>query len=227
MKKLKQNLLLLLILLLFFVSLGFYFYPDEKLSFKGLDFIPLNTTAIYLYDSDFGDSKFTIDKKGNNYTWTFTGDDFHYVQDLIINEKGLFVKRTEQKIDVILWITKEGEYTYDRPLLRLPFPITIGEKWKWEGKQFNEDNLEQDVWVTGEVIGKETIEVPAGKFETVKVRTLLKTSGDTKNRITEWYSKNTGLVKMLIQIEGGGMMGFLRDLLGYGEIVFELQKIKK
>jgi hypothetical protein len=35
------------------------------------------------------------------------------------------------------------------------------------------------------------------------------------------------MIKAKIIIEGGGVMGFLRDILGYGTIEFELKEIRK
>ena len=35
------------------------------------------------------------------------------------------------------------------------------------------------------------------------------------------------MVKMRVIIEGGGMLGFARDVLGYGTIDFELKEIQK
>ena len=59
------------------------------------------------------------------------------------------------------------------------------------------------------------------------MKLLLETSNGTKNVLTEWYAKDLGMVKMLVSIEGGGMLGFARDILGYGTITFELKEIKK
>jgi len=43
---------------------------------------------------------------------------------------------------------------------------------------------------------------------------------------TVLYAKDFGMVKMLVSIEGGGMLGFARDILGYGTITFELKEIR-
>ena len=68
--------------------------------------------------------------------------------------------------------------------------------------------------------------LPLGKFEALIVETSLETSNGTKNIMTEWYAKDIGMVKMQVSIEGGGMLGFARDILGYGTIEFELKEIR-
>lgn len=69
--------------------------------------------------------------------------------------------------------------------------------------------------------------VKAGIFEAIKVETIVRSPSGAKNIINEWYSQNIGLVKVKIIIEGGGLMGLIRDLLGYGEIDFELKEIRR
>jgi len=83
------------------------------------------------------------------------------------------------------------------------------------------------VKVTGKVLGKEFVTTDAGRFETIKIESLIEGSSDLKNRVTEWYAEGIGLIKVKAIIEGGGMMGFLRDILGYGTIEFELKEIRK
>jgi hypothetical protein len=82
------------------------------------------------------------------------------------------------------------------------------------------------VKVTGKVLGKEVVETDAGRFEAVKLESLVEGSSDLKNRVTEWYVEGIGLIKAKVIIEGGGIMGFVRDLLGYGIIEFELKEIR-
>ena len=101
-----------------------------------------------------------------------------------------------RKIKLLLFITKEGKYVYDKPLLRIPFPVQIGQEWRWDGKEFINDET-HTVNLKGKATKIETITTPAGKFETLKVETSLETSEGTKNILTEWYAKDLGMVKML------------------------------
>jgi hypothetical protein len=64
----------------------------------------------------------------------------------------------------------------------------------------------------------------AGKFAAIKIESIIETSDNTKNNITEWFSGRIGMVKMHLSIQGG-VMAFVRNVLGYGDIDFELLKI--
>jgi len=152
-------------------------------------------------------------------------DDFKYIQKLDINEKGVFIHETYKKIKVMLIITKEGSHTYDKPLLRMPFPLSVGQEWKTEGIEI-EDDERSNVVVTGKVLDEEEVTTPAGKYKALKIKTHMLSTSGSENEIIEWYVKGIGMVKSEIIIQGGGFMGFVRDLLGYGTITFELKEIK-
>jgi len=191
----------------------------------GKEYFPTELKKTLIYDSSFGDLELKVTKEKDIHLFSYDSEKFKYRQRLFINENGLFVNETYQKIKLLLFITKEGNYVYDKPLLRVPFPVKIGQEWAWDGKEFIDDET-HTVNIKGKASKTETITLPAGKFEALKVETTLETSNGTKNVLTEWYAKDLGMVKMLVSIEGGGMLGFARDVLGYGTITFELKEIK-
>jgi len=191
----------------------------------GKEYFPTEIKKTLIYDSSFGDLVLKVTKEKNVHLFSYDSEKFKYRQKLFVDDKGLFVNETYQKIKLLLFITKEGNYVYDKPLLRVPFPVQIGQEWSWNGKEFINDET-HTVNLKGKAAKIETITLPAGKFETLKVETVLETSEGTKNVLTEWYAKDLGMVKMLVSIEGGGMLGFARDILGYGTIKFELKEIR-
>ncbi|MBK7629594.1 MAG: hypothetical protein IPJ23_02530 [Ignavibacteriales bacterium] len=191
----------------------------------GKEYFPTNFKNKLIYESTFGDLELKVTKEKDNYIFGYDSDKFKYKQKLFVDDKGLFVNETYQKIKLLLFITKEGNYVYDKPLLRIPFPITIGQEWSWDGKEFINGET-HTVKLKGKAAKIETITTPAGKFETLKVESTLETSEGSKNLLTEWYAKGLGMVKMQVIIEGGGMLGFARDVLGYGTILFELKEIR-
>jgi hypothetical protein len=192
----------------------------------GKEYFPTELKKTLIYDSSFGDLELKVTKEKDIHLFSYDSEKFKYRQKLFINDNGLFVNETYQKIKLLLFITKEGNYVYDKPLLRVPFPVKIGQEWAWDGKEFINDET-HTVNIRGKASKTETITLPAGKFEALKVETTLETSNGTKNVLTEWYAKDLGMVKMLVSIEGGGMLGFARDVLGYGTITFELKEIKE
>jgi len=230
-----QNHFLIIVfsLALIFIPSDFYSQTkeNEKLtSFNsdkifGKEYFPTEIKKTLIYDSSFGDLELKVTKENNIYLFSYDSEKFKYRQRLFVNDNGLFVNETYQKIKLLLFITKEGKYVYDKPLLRVPFPVNIGQEWKWDGKEFINDET-HTVNLIGRASKVETITLLAGKFETLKVETTLETSEGTKNILTEWYAKDLGMVKMLVSIEGGGMLGFARDILGYGTITFELKEIR-
>jgi hypothetical protein len=195
---------------------------DDK--WYGKEFFPIDLTKTLTYNSTFGDLELKVTKDKNSNLFSYDSEKFKYRQKLFIDEKGLFVNETYQKLKLLLFITKEGNYVYDKPLLRVPFPVKIGQEWRWNGKEFI-DGKTHTVSLKGKASKVEAITTPAGKFETLKVETTLETSEGSKNILTEWYAKDLGMVKMHVSIEGGGMLGFARDILGYGNIEFELKEI--
>ena len=96
----------------------------------------------------------------------------------------------------------------------------------WEGDEYSDGDMNK-VKVTGKALDKEFVITNAGRFEAIKLESVIEGSANAKNRVTEWFAEGIGLIKAKIIIEGGGVMGFLRDLLGYGTIEFELKEIRK
>ncbi len=230
-----QNHFLIIVfsLTLIFIPSDFYSQTKENEILTSLDsdktfgkeYFPTEIKKTLIYDSSFGDLELKVTKENNIYFFSYDSEKFKYRQKLFVNDYGLFVNETYQKIKLLLFITKEGNYVYDKPLLRVPFPVKIGQKWSWDGKEFINDET-HTVNLKGRASKVETITLPEGEFETLKVETTLETSEGTKNILTEWYAKDLGMVKMQVSIEGGGMLGFARDILGYGTITFELKEIR-
>ncbi len=104
-------------------------------------------------------------------------------------------------------------------------PLLPGTEWKWEGDEYSDGDTNK-VRITGKVLEKEFVKTDAGSFEAIKIESLVEGSSDLKNRVTEWYAEDIGLIKAKVIIEGGGIMGFVRDILGYGTIEFELKEIR-
>jgi hypothetical protein len=99
-------------------------------------------------------------------------------------------------------------------------------EWKWEGDEYLDGDTNK-VTVSGKAHNKESVVTKAGSFEAIKIESIIEGTANSKNNVTEWFVEDIGLIKAKIIIEGGGLMGFLRDLLGYGTIEFELVEIKK
>ena len=189
-------------------------------------YFPRNPDEELVYESSFGE---TITKYFQEDEFTISSseaDDFKYRQALVIKDDGVYVIETYQFVKIFLFINKEATSKYRKPLLRFPMPLLPGREWEWEGDEYSDGDTNK-VKVTGKVLGKEFVKTDAGSFEAIKIESLVEGSSDLKNRVTEWYAEDIGLIKAKVIIEGGGIMGFVRDLLGYGTIEFELKEIRK
>ena len=188
-------------------------------------YFPVTNGVTLVYESTFGEcfTKYFLEGK-YIISWS-EADKFKYRQTLLIKEDGVYAKETYMFLKIFLLFKKESSFTYGTPLLRFPLPLLPGTKWKWEGEEYSDGDTSK-VKITGIVRGKEFIQTKAGKFEAIKLESVIEGSSKSKNIVTEWYAEGIGLIKAKIIIEGGGVMGLMRDILGYGTIEFELKEIR-
>ncbi len=222
----RSNFIYITQIILLFVALGYGQSDKEKIVLSSRSYFPINNDLTLVYESSFGESITKYFQEGEFTICSSEADKFKYRQALLIKEDGVFVKETYQFLKIFLFIKKEATFTYGEPLLRFPLPLLPDMEWKWEGDEYS-DGEANKVMVTGKTFDKEFIMTKAGRFEAIKLETIVVGSSDSKNRITEWYAEGIGLIKAKIVIEGGGLMGVLRDILGYGTIEFELKEIRK
>ena len=222
----KNNFIYLILLILLIVALSGASLNKVKTNLISISYFPINQDAELVYESSFGETITKYFQDGEFTISSSEADDFKYRQALIIKEDGVYVIETYQFVKIFLFINKEATSLYGKPLLRFPLPLLPGKSWEWEGDEYSDGDTNK-VKVTGKVIGKEIVETDAGRFEAVKLESLVEGSSDLKNRVTEWYAEGIGLIKAKVIIEGGGIMGFVRDILGYGTIEFELKEIRK
>ena len=189
-------------------------------------YFPVNNDITLVYKSSFGECLTHYTQNGGLTISSSEADDFEYMQSMSIKEDGIYVTETYQFLKIFLFIKKEATSTYEKPLLRFPLPLLPGTEWEWEGDEYS-DGEKYNVHITGKVLGNESVLTKAGKFEALKLETIIESSSETKNKVTEWFTEGIGLIKAYVIIEGGGFMGFMRDILGYGTIEFELEEIRK
>jgi hypothetical protein len=213
-------------LLLLLAIINVYSSPKKKIIINSGSYFPVNNNITLVYKSSFGESISKYFNDGEFIVSSSEADNFKYRQTLIIKEDGIYVKETYQFLKVLLFIKKEETFTYSKPLLRFPLPLTPGIEWNWDGDEYSKSGTNK-VKITGKVLNKEFVTTKAGKFEAVKLQSVVEGSSNSKNTVTEWYVEGIGLIKAKIIIEGGGVMGILRDILGYGTIEFELKEIRR
>jgi hypothetical protein len=115
---------------------------------------------------------------------------------LDVIERGV-VSLTEYVSNTALGISRHRANLIDvsPPLRLLSFPVEAGESWASEIKI---GDLEGKV--TSRVVGREEVEVPAGKYNTVMVKVEIEWVGGEKWRFTIWFAAGTGVVKETVII---------------------------
>ncbi|KAF0141720.1 MAG: hypothetical protein FD122_1275 [Stygiobacter sp.] len=213
---------LLILLLAAYSILSATDKPVKKI--YGKELFPLSGTTKYIYDSSFGDATTKVALANGLIENKSEADNFKYHQKLEMRESGLFIHETYQYIKLLIFIKKETKVTYNKPFQRYAFPLFVGKEWNDEAIEYiNGDS--NKVNVTGKVLAEEEMATKAGKFTALKIETTVESATGSKNIVTEWIAAGIGLVKARIEIKGGGLMGFARDILGYGTINFELKEI--
>jgi hypothetical protein len=86
-------------------------------------------------------------------------------------------------------------------------PLTPGASWEWKGKGMMGVDIEE----SSRVGGPEMVEVPAGKFQAMKVETRV-VQGGTGVQKTYWFANWIGLVK---SVTDTGSVVSTTELLDY------------
>ncbi|MFZ5946537.1 MAG: hypothetical protein ACOYU5_01065 [Stygiobacter sp.] len=213
--------IIILFILIFSLKLN---ATDKAKKLYGRELFPLSATKEYIYNSTFSEIKVKAFIQNDLINTRSESSKFKYYQKLELKNNGLFVNNTYQWVKIFLFIHKENNISYSKPLRRYALPLYVGLEWQDETTEFI-DEEGNPVKLNAKVLAEETIKTEAGDFNALKIQTIVESSGGSKNIVTEWLAENIGMVKTHIEILGGGLTGMLRDLLGFGTIDFELKKI--
>jgi hypothetical protein len=88
------------------------------------------------------------------------------------------------------------------PLPLLPYPPNVGAKWQGE---FTTEMEKGKNRYFGEIQKEETVEVPAGKFKTLRVSIKVEQNGPMV-QTTYWFAKDVGFVKQSANILGATIL---------------------
>lgn len=192
----------------------------------GPDYYPIDASLKLVYNSSMGEAYAEIKKKGNSYVMDLRNDDFFFVQTVYVENDTIYLTKLDQEVDVFLFISSGSSVTYNRPYLRFPFPLSINDKWNWDGVEYIDGENPDTISVSGKVLGKELVKTEAGNFDCVKFQIdIRKKKSGTHTKFYEWRTPKIGLVKLEAFIDSKGFIGTIINLLGYDEMIFELKKI--
>lgn len=200
--------------------------PEKNQDTFGKEYIPFNDKLILVYNSTFDDAVSKTDVVNGTYVWESVADNFTYRQKYKFFNDELYITETYQKIKVLLFFKNEKSVTYNKNLLKIPFPVKTGQQWTCDRTEYLANGDSNKINLVSKCIGAEELTTPAGKFNCMKLETNIKSTDGSTNIVEEWIAPNVGLVKLRVRMFGGGFTGTMRDILGLGELLFELKQIK-
>ena len=186
-----------------------------------LDHFPLTDGLRWKYRSNLGEVTSWVVVNGDQITIISESSPLEIKQYLRLMPEGLFL--TESESDTFLFSTHR---TYHPFLLRFPLRVSVGQHWKWEGKEVVDGDIIESK-VEGRIVGWEEIIVPAGKFWCLNVHVKTVSDDGTTSSSTQWLASGVGIVKADIAIDAGGLTGFIITLLGYDTYHLELEEMVK
>ena len=161
----------------------------------GNDYFPLRVGDTWKYRSTTADGKqseFNLkvlnDEKeqGNTLYLVETVSTFQPIHDWYSKPAGWVLMHRQEYVKA----GNKAEYEPTKQFLKNP--LTSGASWHWHGKGMMGFEIDE----TNEVSGPETVTVPAGTFEAMKVQTIVVQGVAPVTKIY-WYAPGVGLVKSM------------------------------
>jgi hypothetical protein len=197
-------------------------YTIEPEKQFGFEYFPLKTDVSYLYDSNAGDTEAGVNPNGEELVLTFDAGNISYEQQFFKGVDGIYLTRTESSAFLFFGTT----VTYPEPVLRLPLPLHVGQKWKWEGFEIAGGDT-GSLTIEGEAMAEEIVTTPLGDFSCLKIQLKIESAHGSKNTVTEWLAPGLGVVKFHALLEGTGLTAFLQDIFGLDELTFDLTGVEE
>jgi hypothetical protein len=174
------------------------------------DYFPLQVGDNWNYRSTTADGKqsdFNIKvlseekENGNTLYLVETVSTFQPIHDWYSKANGWVLMHRQEYVKT----GSKADYQPTKQFLKNP--LASGDSWHWQGKGM----MGVDIDESNQVSGPETISVPAGKFEAMKVTTKVIQAGAPVAK-TYWYAPGVGLVKSMTDT---GSVKSTTELLDY------------
>ncbi|MBD3409790.1 MAG: hypothetical protein GF419_06240 [Ignavibacteriales bacterium] len=190
------------------------------------DYFPLEAGLSYQYESSIGDMEGETRAKGVGTILTYEGDGIVYRQTYLANDEGVFLNRLNYTVDLLVY-SSESVVTYDKPVLIYPFPLEVGERWTWTGKEFyGEDN--RGMTLRGHARKTQRIETPAGAYDCLVVDITMEYEGkEEPQRMTQYLAEGVGVVRLEAPLGGSAVAWIAKNILGMERFAFSLTAFSK
>lgn len=179
----------------------------------------------WVYDSNLGVTRVRMLERLD------TGPDFErYVWDMRV--AGLRYQESIELVSDRLGVTRRRltgfglvreEFRFAVPELVLKLPLQVGNEWTWRG-DVNVDGREGEETVSGKVLAKETVSVPAGRFETYHIHLDRQDNLGTVQAIDLWFDPDIGPIRAVGDLRWRGLVGFVQRLVGLDRFTVELRR---
>lgn len=210
------------ILIILFYSLGAYNErPNNLTKSFGLEYFPLKKNSTYKYDSNLGNTTAKTKSEGKGIKLSYDSGNITYQQNLYADSTGIYLTKVENK--ALFWGNK---VTYSKPVLRIPFPVKVGDTWYWEGYEHHENGEKTKMTLKGKMVSEEVISTRAGKFNCIKITLEIKSENGSSNTTTEWLAPGIGIVKFHAVMQGKGIAWVVQKMMGLKEVEFSLAEMK-
>ena len=159
------------------------------------DYFPLRVGNTWKYRSTTADGKqseFNIKvlseekENGNTLYLVETVSTFQPIHDWYSKPAGWVLMHRQEYVKA----GTKAEYNPTKQFLKNP--LMNGDTWQWKGKGMMDLEIDE----SNAVSGPETVSVSAGKFEAMKVMTIVVQGGAAVTK-TYWYAPGVGLVKSM------------------------------
>lgn len=180
---------------------------NQKAKVPVPDYFPMSVGDSWTYRQEESDTEYTVkvlsaEKQADGTT-----------RYLLEKQAGAQIQSWYSKING--WVLMHGESylgqelksKYEPARQFLKNPLVAGEKWTWKGKAITN----MDFTEFNEVVGPETVKVPAGTFRAMKIVSKVEDGGALMTK-TSWYANGVGLVKTMTE---GGQIKYGWELKDY------------
>ncbi len=87
------------------------------------------------------------------------------------------------------------EFTLSPPQPVVPVKVEVGQKWTWKGKAGAGPGKQ-----TFQVLREESVESPAGTFQTLVVQAVFEGEDDSRGVMTRWLAAGVGIVREVSEV---------------------------
>ena len=172
----------------------------------GVEYFPIKQGVVYQYSSNLGDIELTTELIDGSIHFNYNNGKFSYHQYFISDQYGIHMVKVKSK-----FLFFGTEVTYNKPLLRIPFPLTLESKWSWDGTEYKNGDP-NNISVQGEVLGEETLDTKAGKFKCLKIKLVITSQDGANSSLNEWLAPGIGIIKEEAQTTPKGITGMLQKV---------------